>query len=382
MTSIKHKIEVLSGPERRRRWSTAEKLAIIHETYEADATVSIVARRHGIQPNQLFAWRKLASQGALTATAAEEEVVPASEYRALQAQVKELQRLLGKKTMESEILKEALEIAGGPKKTDVALDLSSEGNFGMKAVCETLGVARSNIAARAANSPSRARGRPPLPDRELVEDIKAIIADMPTYGYRRVHAILRRNARKDGRSWPNAKRVYRVMKLHNLLLVRHTGAADDRLHDGQVAVERSNIRWCSDGFEIGCDNKEKVRVAFALDCCDREAIAHVATTEGIKSQDVQDLVITAVENRFGRINMLSEPIEWLTDNGSCFIARDTASLLRDIGMEPCTTPRSKPRRRPKLDPPAQSANAVSLDPDIPYANLDGLSSPKPSAHCR
>ena len=92
MTSINHKIEVLSGPERRRRWSTAEKLAIIQETYEADATVSIVARRHGIQPNQLFAWRKLASQGALTATAAEEEVVPASEYRALQAQVKELQR--------------------------------------------------------------------------------------------------------------------------------------------------------------------------------------------------------------------------------------------------------------------------------------------------
>lgn len=115
MTSIKHKVEVLSGPERRRRWSTAEKLAIIQETYEADATVSVVARRHGIQPNQLFAWRKLASQGALTATAAEEEVVPASEYRALQAQVKELQRLLGKKTMEGEILKEALEIATGPK---------------------------------------------------------------------------------------------------------------------------------------------------------------------------------------------------------------------------------------------------------------------------
>ena len=78
--------------------------------------MSIVARRHGIQPNQLFAWRKLASQGALKATAAEEEVVPASEYRALQNQVKELQRLLGKKTMEGEILKEAHEIATGSKK--------------------------------------------------------------------------------------------------------------------------------------------------------------------------------------------------------------------------------------------------------------------------
>lgn len=116
MTITTHKMQVLSGPERRRRWSTAEKLAIIQETYEADATVSIVARRHGIQPNQLFAWRKLASQGALTATIAEEEVVPASEYRALQNQVKELQRLLGKKTMEGEILKEALEIATGSKK--------------------------------------------------------------------------------------------------------------------------------------------------------------------------------------------------------------------------------------------------------------------------
>ena len=61
----------------------------------------------------------------------------------------------------------------------------------MKTVCETLGVARSNIAARATGSLSRARGRPPLPDRELVENIKAIIADMPTYGYRRVHAIQR-----------------------------------------------------------------------------------------------------------------------------------------------------------------------------------------------
>lgn len=72
--------------------------------------------------------------------------------------------------------------------------------------------------------------------------------------------------------------------------------------------------------------QEKVRVAFAHDCCDREAIAHVATTGGIKREDVQNLVITAVKNRFGRVNMLSEPIEWLNDNGSCFVARDTASL--------------------------------------------------------
>jgi transposase len=116
MTNSNPKSEVLNGPERRRRRTPAEKLAIVAETEEPGVTVSSVARRHGIAPNQLFDWRRLASQGALTATGAEEPVVPASEYRSLQGQVRELQRLLGKKTMEAEILKEALEVSAGLKK--------------------------------------------------------------------------------------------------------------------------------------------------------------------------------------------------------------------------------------------------------------------------
>jgi transposase len=116
MSSSIPKIEVLNGPERRRRWTTAEKLAMVEETYAPDVTVSLVARRNGVQPNQLFHWRKLAAQGALTATSGGGEVVAASEYRALQNQVRELQRLLGKKTMEAEILKDALEVAAGSKK--------------------------------------------------------------------------------------------------------------------------------------------------------------------------------------------------------------------------------------------------------------------------
>ena len=116
MTSSNPKSEILNGPERRRRRTPAEKLAIVAETEEAGVTVSLVARRHGIVPNQLFRWRRLASQGALTATGAEESVVPASQYRSLQGHIRELQRLLGKKTMEAEILKEALEVSAGSKK--------------------------------------------------------------------------------------------------------------------------------------------------------------------------------------------------------------------------------------------------------------------------
>ena len=58
----------------------------------------------------------------------------------------------------------------------------------------------------------RTRGRPPLPDAVLVAGIRARVADLPTYGYRRVHALLRRQAEKTGRKAPNPKRVYRVMK--------------------------------------------------------------------------------------------------------------------------------------------------------------------------
>lgn len=85
-----------------------------------------------------------------------------------------------------------------------------------------------------------------------------------------------------------------------------------------------------------------MRVAFALDCCDREAIARVATTEGITSENVH-LVITSVENRSGRINILPKPIEWFTDNGPSFIAKDTESLLREIGSEQCYTPIRSPQ---------------------------------------
>ena len=107
------------------------------------------------------------------------------------------------------------------------------------------------------------------------------------------------------------------MKVHGLLLQRGGERHEERRHDGRVAVDQRNTRWCSDGLEIACDNGDKVRVAFALDCCDREAMGHVATTGGITAEDVQDLMVATVEHRYGQVNCVSEPIEWLTNNGSC-----------------------------------------------------------------
>ena len=211
----------------------------------------------------------------------------------------------------------------------------------VSAVAAALGVSRPHLSSRQRTAPRR-RGRPPLPDAGLVAAIQTLIADLPTYGYRRVHALLRRQAEREGRPAPNVKRVYRVMKVHGLLLQRHAGG-EERRHEGRIAVDARNTRWCSDGLEIGCDNGERVRVAFALDCCDREAMSVVASTSGITGEDVRDLMVAAVEHRFGRLNRLPVKIEWLTDNGSCYLAQETRRFARDVGLVPCTTPLESPQ---------------------------------------
>jgi transposase len=108
-------IEVLIQPEQRRRRSVEEKLAIVRETFEPGATVSGVARRHRVNANQVFAWRKLYQDGSLSAVSAGEHVVPASDLAEAMKQIRELQRLLGKKTMEVEILREAAEYGQAKK---------------------------------------------------------------------------------------------------------------------------------------------------------------------------------------------------------------------------------------------------------------------------
>jgi putative transposase len=133
------------------------------------------------------------------------------------------------------------------------------------------------------------------------------------------------------------------MKAHALLLDRHTASGKERRHEPRIAVGRSDTRWCSDGFDIGCDNGERVRIAFTLDCCDSEAIFWVATTGGIDSSDIRDLMVVSVERRFGLVDKLAQPIEWLSDNGSPYIAADTRALARYIGLVPCTTPIQSPQ---------------------------------------
>jgi transposase len=111
------RVEVITSVQRRRRWSAAEKVRLVEETMQPGMSVSYIARRAGVAPSLLFNWRRRMLEGGLSAVQADEEVVGSSRVRELERRVRELERLLGRKTMEAEILKEALDLARVKKPT-------------------------------------------------------------------------------------------------------------------------------------------------------------------------------------------------------------------------------------------------------------------------
>jgi transposase len=127
MSEDYRRIELITGTARRRYWSTKQKLRIIEESFEPGETVSSVARRNGVAPNLLYRWRRLMSEGGVTAVGSDEPVVGNSEVRKLEERVRELERLLGRKTMENEILREALARSQAKKPTLRPLSLPKGG---------------------------------------------------------------------------------------------------------------------------------------------------------------------------------------------------------------------------------------------------------------
>jgi len=212
----------------------------------------------------------------------------------------------------------------------------------MKAVADTLGVARSQLHDRV--------HRPPVPrgayskagDEALLPLIRRLVDERPTYGYRRITALANRALAAKAAPAANHKRVFRIMKRHGLLLAKHTGRRKGRIHDGKVVVMRSNLRWCSDAFEITCWNGEIVRVVFAIDAHDREVPAwHAVAGAGISGSMVRDMMLETVEKRFGTVQA-PHAVEWLSDNGSPYTARETVDFAAALGLVPCFTPVQSP----------------------------------------
>ncbi|EIQ2098765.1 IS3 family transposase [Escherichia coli] len=335
------RIEVITGEQKRRRYTPEEKARFVAFAMQPGYTVSLVARQYGITPSLLFKWKRLMNDGGKSAIAAGDEVVSVSELKALEKKVKQLEQMLGRKTMEAEILRDAPEIAQG-KKVDIAHAIAATGRYPLIRIAEVLCVSRSNLYDRLQDKRQHRSARYSKDDdARLLPLIRQICSERATNGYRRVTAHLNRALKEE--NWRvNPKRIYRIMQANNLLLPKSGHKKPECCHTGNVVTLKPDTRWCSDGFEIRCWNREVVRVVFSLDCCDREAISWSATTGGINSVMVQDLLTESVEKRFGNTLYLPHAVEWLTDNGSCYIADATRRFAASLGFIVCTTPVRSP----------------------------------------
>lgn len=203
-------------------------------------------------------------------------------------------------------------------------------------ICRTLGIGRSAAYRESVGRPRRyARAE----DRTVTAQIRAVIRTRASYGARRVRALVNR----DFGTRYNLKRIQRVMELSGWKLPRAARRRTGRAHRGQIQRAVSNERWCSDVLEIACWNGELVQLGFALDCHDREALAHVAVPRDCVAADIQQLMHGAVAHRFGAGARPDAPIQWLSDNGSIYTALDTLCTAERLHLVPITTPASSPQ---------------------------------------
>ncbi|MFS8615141.1 IS3 family transposase [Limnochorda sp.] len=203
----------------------------------------------------------------------------------------------------------------------------------LSAICRTLGVSRSTAYRQTKDRPRFYRR---AEDEAVLAEIRKVIRKRGSYGYRRVTVLLRRAGKRY-----NKKRIRRVMRMHGLQIPAKNRRRTGRAHTGRIETDRSNVRWCSDAFEIHCWNGEEVHVGFALDCCDREAIAFVARPRDLTAEDVRELMSRAVRARFPE-GRPTDPVQWLSDNGSIYTALETILHAEQLGLDPVTTPKASP----------------------------------------
>ena len=121
-------IEIITDGGRRRRWSAAEKLRIVEETLYDGESISAVARRNGVAPNLLYRWRKLMLEGGSIAVTGDDSVTSNKTVREMETRIRELERQPGRKTLEVEILKEALDKSRSKKQTLRVQSLKPDGS--------------------------------------------------------------------------------------------------------------------------------------------------------------------------------------------------------------------------------------------------------------
>jgi transposase len=339
----------------RRVFSTEFKRTTVQRILSGEKTLAELSRELDISPSVIRTWKRFAESGATTAVQASEDVVPASQLREAYAKIRELERALGRKTMENEILRAAQEVV--KKNAVLAQSVRTVTGHTMTAICGVLGIARRTAYYLGRARPSGRQHR--ATDDTVLQQIRAVTNRRATYGYRRVWAMINRTFR----TRYNRKRIRRVMQRHGLMLTPRVHRRHGRPHLGQIQQPASNQRWCSDVCLIPCWSGEVVSVAFAIDCHDREVPAFVASPRSLTGADIRTLMDRTLWARFGEATLKApHAIQWLSDNCPQYTATASVLYAHELGLVPITTPAYSPESNGLPKPSSARSSAIMSAP--------------------
>lgn len=191
--------------------------------------------------------------------------------------------------------------------------------------CRVLRVARSSLSRT--ERPTTERATKPL-NADLVQAVKAVIDRYPTFGYRRVTAILRR----DGMT-VNRKAVYRVLSRQGWFVHQRIRTPRPRAKSRRSRTTQSCERWAVDVTHVPCGKDGWAHLCAVIDCYDREIVGYEFALRG-RAREAERALEDACLNRFGVVRATGSTRPLIrSDNGLIFQSKRFRAACRAYGLD-------------------------------------------------
>lgn len=192
-------------------------------------------------------------------------------------------------------------------------------------VCAVLDVPRSRLQPGTRTNGEAKRS---ILDPELVAKVKSVITEFPTYGYRRIRAILRRRDQT-----PVSRRsLCRVLKHHSWFVHQRNLSPRPRVQSRTSKAARSDLRWAIDVTHIHCGNDGWGHLTAVIDCHDREIVGFELALRG-RAKEAERAPEAACINRFGTLRMAGTGPVLRSDNGLIFNAQRFRAACKEYRLK-------------------------------------------------
>jgi putative transposase len=184
----------------------------------------------------------------------------------------------------------------------------------LRRVCRALNVNRSSVYLVGQHCPTKSAG--PKMDEEIAVRLHALVQQHPTFGYRRLWALLRLGQNVA----VNLKKVHRIVKLRRWQVKERRVAPRPRVQQKVSRAEASNERWAMDVTHVYCGKDGWGHLATVIDCHDREVVGFEFALRG-RAKEAERALEAACLSRLGTLRPTEDTPTLRSDNGLIFTSK-------------------------------------------------------------